>query len=66
MRFGEEPDDFTKMLPEPDNTILMSGKVSFESFHMFSDCNSSHSSSDDASINITDDIDEEYDEEHDI
>ena len=24
LRFGEEPDDFTKMLPEPDNTILMS------------------------------------------
>ena len=23
-RFGEEPDKFTKMLPEPNNTILMS------------------------------------------
>ena len=47
-------------------SINTSSEVSFESFHMFSDCNSSHSSSDDASIIITDDIDEEYDEEHDI
>ena len=23
-RFGEEPEKLTKMLPEPDNTILMS------------------------------------------
>ena len=23
-RFGEEPENLTKMLPEPDNTILMS------------------------------------------
>ena len=25
LRFGEEPDKLTKMLPEPNNTILMSG-----------------------------------------
>ena len=25
-RFGEEPEKLTKMLPEPDNTILMSVK----------------------------------------
>ena len=24
-RFGEEPEILTKMFPEPDNTILMSG-----------------------------------------
>ena len=26
-RFGEEPEKLTKMLPEPDNTILMSGNI---------------------------------------
>ena len=26
-KFGEEPEKLTKMLPEPNNTILMSGQI---------------------------------------